>query len=411
LAAGDTDDWVAYASNNMPNPAAAGLNIDYTAADKGVWDRSTGLKNVIKQQDDGITFVASEFPGQGLYVYEISERANTYTCENSTDLQEWMSYSTAKYRVEVWVMEDEDGELYIAAIGTLITADRDEWFVPGTPGSEGDIGQKIDPKPGTDPEEGEAWDLDGDFSQMVFTNKYLKNNGGNDPDPGDPDPDPDGPTPPPVTPPPPGDDDTVFWLKKKVAGAGADKLKIFAFTVKVTKPTITGVGPSTNNPLGSYTAYIMELNTSGVAVKVGTALTFASGTAQTVDLKHGQWLAFVNLEVGSQVEVQEAAYADYKANYVLSLNNDGDPLAGTFPALGSADFNHTLGFPPYNSSITPAYVGEPDNYAIFTNTFKPLTPTGIAADDLPYLILVGLAVLASVGYAVIRFRKKQVTAL
>jgi hypothetical protein len=426
--------WVPYAAGNMPYGSVT-YDIDFVAGDIGTSDRTTGLKQVVKEYNDGktpagyITFDAEDFNAPGLYVYRVTETSDFVP---TTDpYEDWMTLSLAEYQIEVWVMEDAEGDLYIAAVGTIIYQNVDEWWEE----NDGEEGDKIDPTPGGGWNYGET--VESEFSQMVFTNKYLKNNGGEDPDPEDPN--------------DPTDNDTVFYLKKLVAGNGADQGTYFAFNVTLTQPTIVGVGPNSHNPRGTYKAYIMDDNgivqditanlnedpddptpiepdgfdSTGPDTNPYILFNGVTPVARTIYLKGGQWLAFVDAEVGSKIAVTETGVTDYKASYTLVLNggapgNDGSnanegagrPLGGgTFNGTAS-DFGASLGFPPYGmtsepafSGWTPAYIGEPLNYATFTNTYRTITPTGIAVDNLPFYVLIGAAVIALIAYIAVRARR------
>ncbi|MCL2166743.1 MAG: hypothetical protein FWH49_05585, partial [Clostridiales bacterium] len=52
-----------------------------------------------------------------------------------------------------------------------------------------------------------------------------------------------------------------------------------------------------------------------------------------------------------------------------------------------------------------AYIGEPLNWATFTNSYKYIPITGIAMDNMPYYILIGLAVLGFAAYVMVRLRR------
>jgi len=422
---GHTGTSVPYNGTTPNMPSHAPMTISFTSADLGV--TTGGIKTIVKQAGPTTLFQGVTFTAAGLYVYEITEQAGPAKLWDDFDYEDWMYYSKAKYTMEVWVLEKANGSgFYIYAIGTKLTATMDSWWANEicekcsecTEAGVTDyclkqdgsfdcpacellaVGVKIDPTP-----DGKT-DVEGDFSEVVFTNIYVKDNSGKAPDPTDPydprDPNPD-----------PGDGiadkDTVFALKKIVADMpGANKGMYFPFSVRVEKPEIGVAGTP------KYKAYVMEV-VSGVDTvvtatanavttaniktdSVGDYIEFTSGVAQTVNLKHGQWLAFVNVEVGSGIAVTELGQANYTPSYVLTLNN-----AVVSPTPGTEGAN--LGFP---SSASPAtgkeYIGEPLNFSTFTNTYKMITPMGISVNDLPFY---GLIVLAIGGLAVFFVSKSR----
>jgi len=371
----DGVDWdEATTGSNMPT--IANSTIAFTASDTGT--TVAGIKTVIKESAN---FANITFPASGVYTYEVTETLNVYTRPVGAEYTDVMAYSKAMYKVMFVVLQGTNG-LYIAQIATYYMVDQ----VGGDPG-----GPKVDPTPGTD-------NSVGDYSQMIFENTYTKteNDGSTDPD----DPDPDDPDP---------ENLTIFRVEKLTTGNGGDPNKYFAFTVTVTEPEIGVVR-------GTYKAYVVDA--SGVVALGDTAgpnglardgddsygdyLLFVSGTARTVNLKSGQFLSFVDVEVGSKVLVSEAGEAGYVANYAFML---GGAAAA---ASTNTTANTTLATPTTgtgtNGQVLP-YTGEGANGAKFTNdrTIEPLT--GIAVADLPYYVLAALLALAVVGYVTFKVRR------
>lgn len=176
--------------------------ISFTSADTGA--TATSVKTVRKESS--AFFAGINWTHAGVYVYEVTETANTYTIADA--VKEKMDYSLAKYTITVYVKEKTSGTgFYVDVIADVIT------FVDN-PGQTG--GSKVDPTPGGNTETATG------FSDMIFTNKYLKNNGGTDPDP---------------------DDDSTFKLSKTVSGSYASKEQYFTFTVKIT-PAVSPLVPA-----------------------------------------------------------------------------------------------------------------------------------------------------------------------
>jgi len=160
----------------------------------------------------------------------------------------------------------------------------------------------------------------------------------------------------------------------------------------VTKPA-TGV---TTDP--TYAAYVVEAGPGGTNVVVTTSdncgktpepsvgygayCAVPSGAQDpiTIKLKHGQAVAFVDLQVGVTYEVVEAAEANYSAA-VLVVANDA-----TVRNTDNDEADKAL-------STELQTIGAKGNSAAFTNTRVETSPTGILLNNLPFigLIVLGLA--------------------
>ena len=65
------------------------------------------------------------------------------------------------------------------------------------------------------------------------------------------------------------------------------------------------------------------------------------------------------------------------------------------------------GFPRDSGDAGPHYTkeGVRANVVTFTNTASSSPPTGIAMDDLPYIVLVGMALVSLASFVVIKSRR------
>ncbi|MDR2975428.1 MAG: hypothetical protein LBV00_12105 [Propionibacteriaceae bacterium] len=324
-----------------------------------------GTKTVNKETPD--VLAGLNWTREGVYVYTVTETANTYTPHAGTDYVDVMTYSPASYDISVYVAKDAaTGKYYAQAVAAVIVV-KD--------GDEGSVGDKVDPTPGGDPS------VEGDYSAMVFTNTYTKNNGGTRPDP----------------------DGATFALAKTVPGPYGDTTKFFEFAVTVGNPvTIT-------DATRVYKAYVMNAagvvlpgpdngNTTGV--KPDGSIDFTADVAKTVYLKSGQRLVFIDTYVGAPVAVHETGTPGYSPSHTLTF---GDTPGGTV----SAGKGLPLGF----GTPTPVHTGNRENTATFTNTYETITPTGISVDNLPYVVLIALGSVTLVGLGLARTRRRtKVTA-
>ncbi|MCL2300991.1 MAG: hypothetical protein FWC27_12685 [Firmicutes bacterium] len=357
-----TADGKPYESSPANMPAIADKDIGFPSGSIAETNPPAGVKIVRKESADiaaGVTW-----PHAGTYVYKVTE---TQSVTPAVGTGETVTYSKAEYEISVYVENGTNG-LYVAYIEAHRTKTDAGGAEQGQP--------KVDPTPGGD-------NKNYFCSQMIFTNEYAKTNGGTDPkDPAD----------------------TVLSISKTVAGLGGNQTtKYFPFEVKVTKPAAGVAGTP------AYTAYVAE--GTNIVSPIGTEITaaanvktdgsgkqyieFTSGKPLNVNLRHGQRLVFMDLEVGASFTVTEAGDPDYKASYSAVLN-------GAAAQANSSDAGTALAYPKPGDT---AYIGENTNSADYTNTRNMTIPTGISVDSLPYVVLIGVALAAIAGFAVFKARK------
>ncbi|HIU77266.1 MAG TPA: hypothetical protein IAC62_15365 [Candidatus Pelethocola excrementipullorum] len=204
---------------------------------------------------------------------------------------------------------------------------------------------KVDPAPGS-----------GSGNGLVFTNTYTKQGGSAA-----------------------GADSLV--ISNAVSGTYADQTKQFNFSLTVTNaPTSTATSFS-----GTITH--ADLTTSPVTV--------TPGTAQTFTLAHGEKLTFANLPAGTTYNLSQTGATGYKPSYSV-VENGGTPSSASATNFGD-------GLATGNK-----LVGENANSVAFTNTYNDssVTPTGILINNLPFILLIGVALLA-LG-AVVVSKKRQI---
>jgi len=324
-------------------PAIGSQTVTFTGAETGT--TASGVKTVTGETAS--LFAGVTFPHAGVYTYTVTEAAGSTT---------GMTYSQASYDVSVYVANGTSG-LYVAAIGTTVV------IVDHTGQA---VGDKTDPTTSTN--------VSGAYSAMVFTNTYVKKTGGTD-----------------VTDPA----DQTLAISKTVSGDYGDQTKYFAYSVTVTQSALaTGT---------TYKGYVVENGAVVTAAANGTIggtdptngayISFPSGTAVTVNLKHGQTLAFIDNEVGSSYVAVESAVADYTADVSIVVNG------ATAIAIANPSANTSL-------STSSRLIGENANTADFTNTYKTVTPMGIALNNLPFILMIVLAAGAFVAFVVVKSRKK-----
>lgn len=227
--------------------------------------------------------------------------------------------------------------------------------------SDGEKVDPTDPTPGDNPGGATPSDSNGGFT---FTNQYKPtvtnhDEPGNDPDNPNPPDDPKNPDPIPDDPDHPGvideDHPTVkpgaFVLDKYVLGEYGDQTKEFNFKVTVKLPK-------------GYTDFELPEG-------------WTAGTAKDVNLAHGAEFKFDELPVGAKITVAETPVDGYTPFWTTSQSDDG--LVVTITEKGG--------------------------YAICRNGFddESITPTGIIINNLPYVLLIGIAL----GGIVLFSRKRR----
>jgi len=327
------------------------VKVDFKASNNGA--ENAGVKTV--RMESGNFLEDIKWSQAGVYVYKVKEISGTYA--NGNTFAEKMTYSGAEYDLYVYVKQDENsGEYFVYLVGALIVK------IDTTDG--GKVGEKVDPTPG-----GEGETTKETYSKMIFTNMYLKNNGGEEPE------DPEDPK--------KIDEIAVLKVGKIVDGAFGDKSKEFKFKVTIGNPaTITDTEITGK-------AYIID----GKSVISGP-LTFTAGTAKDIELKDGQWLAFTDLPVGSSFKVTEKAEVGYTPTAKVK--------AYKIDKEYSADQSMSLTIPGESEKAT--LDDTLSNSALFTNVYKDITPTGISVDDLPNIVMIAIALLALIGFTFIKYR-------
>jgi len=327
-------------------PLITSKTVAFTASDTGTTTAS--VKTVTGDTVslfDGVTW-----PHAGVYTYTVTESAGSTA---------GMTYSQASYDISVYVANGStSGSLYVEAIGTTIVLKDD-----GTAGSG-----KTDPTTSTS--------VTGTYSAMVFTNSYVYTPTDVDPTAND-----------------------MLSISKTVTGTYGDKTKYFPFTVTLNKAELVPDTPV-------YKVYVMEGNSVAAATSANYAGTISTdthgnyigvtvGIPITINLKHGQWLSFVGLPVGTTYSVTEAAADGYTPS--VSVVENGAAAVATSGSLNTA---LSVGSP------TPVIIGANKNSAAFTNDYRDITPMGIALDNLPFILMIVLAVSALATYIIVKSRKR-----
>ncbi|MFV0413572.1 MAG: hypothetical protein ACK5L3_09945, partial [Oscillospiraceae bacterium] len=232
----------------------------------------------------------------------------------------------------------------------------------------------VTPETGTTQTVGDKVDPSQNAGGLIFANHYFKTNGGPDP----------------VA-------NSVLSISKTVAGSLGDLTKYFSFSLTVNKAATITTTPvykvfvleGTNVVTSSSNVDAASLQTDAT---YGVYFEVTSGAPISVNLMHGQRLSFIDAAVGTTYSITEAATADYTPSVAVVVNG--------------ATAVETPGTEGASLSIENKLVGEGANSAAFTNTYKTVTPTGISINNLPFYIMIALAVGAFIAFVVVKSRKR-----
>lgn len=186
-------------------------------------------------------------------------------------------------------------------------------------------------------------------SKIVFTNTYTKN--------------------------------AALSIEKNTIGELADKTKDFAFTITFTKSATS-----------DQSEFVGHIGTETVTCEAGKEKEFM--------LHDKEKLIFDNLPVGTKYVVKEKGVSDdgYTPSIHVVENNKvtvNNQMGNEKDDLSSANTGSNN------------LVGEGKNEVVFTNTYKDIAITGIIFNNLPFVLLIGVAILAFVSLAVIKRSRKM----
>ncbi|MCL2365454.1 MAG: hypothetical protein FWC75_00205 [Oscillospiraceae bacterium] len=353
------------------------------------------VNNVMSfMKETGNIFDDVTFPHAGIFVYQITEVHPEDAEEDDEDNEEatggipheTMRYSTAVYTLTVYVSNTADGKgTYVSGLGTVVSSTDLDTQAEGS---------KVDPTPGGNGEEYF-------FSQMIFTNDFVRTNGADDPR-----------NPDPVN-------ESTLSISKEVEGELASREQYFQFDITLNIPFIV-----TNVPT-YYRAYVVqggavidpsnnvyraadsgndededEDETAGADISAligtdagGTYIKIASNATTTFFLKDGQRLVFVDTPVGTSYDVTESAATHYVPRF--SITTDGTKAAEVPGSLNTA------------LATTEQFVGERANSADFTNFRDFIAPTGLSLNDLPFIGLIALALGTLIIFILAKTRRRH----
>lgn len=172
--------------------------------------------------------------------------------------------------------------------------------------------------------------------------------------------------------------DAALEITKVTTGELADKTKDFDFTITIT--------PSKTEP-NQESSYTGKIGEEDVTVNANQPTTFK--------LHDGETLKFDSLPAGTRYVVTEQAATDGYTPSVTVVEN------GTTTVTNKKASSETDGISSADAQPTNL-VGEGKNSVTFTNTYKDVPLTGIFMNNLPFVIVIGIAVLALGALAILK---------
>lgn len=173
--------------------------------------------------------------------------------------------------------------------------------------------------------------------------------------------------------------DATLTIEKNTTGTYADKTRKFDFEITFTK-----------SPMSDQTTFTGTIGAQSVE--------YTAGQTKTFKLADGEKLVFNNLPVGTTYMVKELAATDGYTPKVTVVENKTTTV--TNKTVQETEALDTLKENGKNN-----LVGENENKVTFTNTYKDVAVTGIVMNNLPFILLVAVAIVAFVSLAVIKRRR------
>lgn len=173
--------------------------------------------------------------------------------------------------------------------------------------------------------------------------------------------------------------DATLTIEKNTTGTYADKTKEFNFEITFTK-----------SPMSDQTTFAGKIGSKPVECTAGTAKPFT--------LADGEQLVFHNLPVGTTYVVKELEASDGYTPSVTVVENQTTTVA-------NKTVQETEALDTLKENGKNNLVGENENKVTFTNTYKDVAVTGIVMNNLPFILLVAVAIVAFVSLAVVKRRR------
>lgn len=170
--------------------------------------------------------------------------------------------------------------------------------------------------------------------------------------------------------------DATLEIEKKTEGEYADKTKMFQFKITFVK-----------SPMSDQTVFVGKIGEKTVSCTAGTATEF--------ELCDGQKLVFEKLPVGTRYVVEEIAAADGYTPQVNVIENAEETVQ-------NKTAQEAEGLTSSKDGTTNNLVGEKENKVTFTNTYKNIPITGMFINNVPFIVIIGVAFVVLIALSGIK---------
>ena len=330
-------------------PAISVANVKFDAGKDEIKDTTAKDIKVLRKQSDNFlasfktAMDTSKKMTTGEYVYKVTS-TSTVTKAKTNDV---FTESKAEYKLNIFVAQDTNGELYIKGL-SIINTKTDA-------GADNTDGTKVNGNPGTT-----TGGTASNFSGLKFVNEYAAKAGSVDPTV----PDPNKPA------------SYAFKVTNNTESKGT-QIGSFNYTMTVTKPL--GITTADN----TYLYYVDGVQNSGT---YGSAVTFTLENAKSMMIK--------SCYAGSKVTVDQQGVANWTATAKTMFNGKADTSTLT-AAVGK------------NLKVENKTLGQQENKVDYTNTYKDIAVTGIIVNNFPFIIMIAIAVVAFAGIVAMNSKKRM----
>ena len=336
--------------NDMPDILVG--NVKFIAGEDKIKDPSVKNIKVLRKQSDNFlasfktAMESSTKMTTGEYVYTVTSSSTVTMTKFNDDFKA----SSAEYKLRIFVAQAENGKLYIKGLSIINTKNDagtdtgDDTKVDGTPGTmTGGTASK--------------------FSGLKFVNEYVAKAGSVDPTD-------------PIKPDPNDPKSYAFKVTNNTESKGT-QTGSFEYTMTVTKPS--GITTADN----TYVYYVD-----------GTQKTGTYGTEVTFTLPDTKSMMIKSCYAGSKVTVEQKGVANWTATAETTFNGvkDTQKLSA---AVGK------------NLKVADKTLGQKENKVDYTNTYKDIAVTGIIVNNFPFIIMIGMAIVAFAGIVVMNSKKRM----
>ena len=376
------------------DPTLTQQNVSYP----GLSDVTIGFDSSLRADgatDTELTFLSGridltqyEWGNAGLYIYSVKE-----VIPVGQDATTGMEYDDSTYYLKVYVANDSNGGHRVDGVTVMgfdETADdgNGKWVkVNGAPTEEMETYDTENPD-GCEDYKGNGFRFVNSYKKDVDHHPTNKDEiSGDDPDL--------------------EFNEWAFKLTKKIDGSYASKNDNFDFSVAIVLPGTNNSIPSATAKVNKYTAnkinssiQITNPNDPNELASIVDVQVPVNGTEFDVYLHHGDSFGITNLPAGTEIHMHEVAFTErpYTPSYVGKWGLD----------TSDGKEKRKTGEKDKDLEANTIVVGENGAYIQYINKISDddVTVTGIVISNLPYILMVVIAV-AGIGFYMVSKKRRN----